>query len=114
MSGFTIYMAVVMLVQIWRGLALVKCFDKVHRAQNSFVGPASLRYGTMFRMRVAMEPTMPWDHKDTELWTELVTQDRPAGGSHYDSCQGRPTLPPKAVGKDSPKQVFSQLMQIQA
>lgn len=39
------------------------------------------RYYEMFPMRAAMDPSLPWDGKDTELWTELVAQDKPMGGS---------------------------------
>lgn len=32
-----------------------------------------------------MDPSLPWNRNDTKLWTELITQVRPAGGSHSDS-----------------------------
>lgn len=31
-----------------------------------------------------MDPSLPWDKKDTELWTELVAQDWPPGASRSD------------------------------
>lgn len=39
----------------------------------------------MFHMWAAMYPSMTWDRKDSELWTELVAQDQPIDGARSDS-----------------------------
>lgn len=64
-SGFTIYLVVVMQAQLWRNPAMVKYFDMVHHAYNSFVGSVWLCYVEMFHMRAAMDPSVLWDKKNT-------------------------------------------------
>lgn len=57
-------------------------------------------------MWAATDASLPWDTKDLEPWTELVTQFQPAGGTKSDIGhmltvgQGWMPLPNKAVTKD--------------
>lgn len=67
LSGYTIYMVVVVQVQPWRASAVIKYFDIIHRAYSSFHGSAWLKYDEMFRMRPAIDLTVPWDRKEMEL-----------------------------------------------
>lgn len=55
---------------------MVKYFDIVQLAYHLFLGSVWLCFDEMFRIRAAMDPPSPWDGKNTEIWTELVTQDR--------------------------------------
>lgn len=115
-SGFTIYLAVVMQSQLLKGPALVEYFDIVHHAYNSFVGSAWLRYDEVFRMWATMDPSLPWDGKDTEVWTELVAQDWPAGGTHLDGGhmlavgQGRMPFGKRSMARRSQKMCAGNIM----
>lgn len=71
-------MPVVVQTQSWRALALIKYFNIVQKAYSSFLGSVELKYAEMVHMQAYLYPTLPWDGKATELWTELVVQDQPA------------------------------------
>ncbi|XP_053159419.1 uncharacterized protein LOC128347977 isoform X2 [Hemicordylus capensis] len=98
LSGFTIYMGVVIPAQPARALALVKYMDIIHRAVSDFAGNAWVRYDENFRMRAALDPSMPWDAPHLELWVLIMSPTRPVDGDRSDSGH----LLSKAVALFSP------------
>lgn len=72
-------MAAVVRAQPLRAAALIKFLDSILRAYRSFFGSARLKY-EMSHTLVTVDPTLLWDRKEPELWTELIIQDRPASG----------------------------------
>lgn len=63
-------------------------------------------------MWVAVDHSIPWDRKDTELLTELVAQDRPARGTRFNSHrvlavgQGRGPASVEPVGHKPHRNTF--------
>lgn len=78
-------MAVIVQAQPWRTSALTKYLNIKHRVYSCFLSSTWLKYNEMFHMRTAVDPTYLWDRKDTEVWAELVMQDRSANGQQLDS-----------------------------
>lgn len=96
-------MAAVVQAQPWRALALIKYFDIIQRAYSFFLDSMWIKYDEMFVMQASLNSTLPWDRKETELWTELVTQDRLAIGQQSDSDHHLLYVAqPKAVEAKSP------------
>lgn len=56
------------------GFIFIKHQDIIHRAHNSFLGTAWLKYDKMFHMRATMDPILPWNRIETEIWMEPITQ----------------------------------------
>lgn len=109
LSGFLIYVSVLLQAQLWRGLALIKYMDIILRIRTFFVGPAWLQYDEMFRMQAAVLPSLPWDRIEPDLWLDLFTQyeyvDGPrADSGHIVAVDPRP-LQRKAAMKKAPKRV---------
>ncbi|XP_053169074.1 protein diaphanous homolog 1-like isoform X1 [Hemicordylus capensis] len=85
LSGFTIYMGVIVQAQPARGPALLKYMDMIHRAVSDFAGSSWIRYDESFCMRAALDPSLPWDTPLQELWLVIMSQPRPVEGDRSDS-----------------------------
>ncbi|XP_053112579.1 formin-F-like isoform X2 [Hemicordylus capensis] len=100
LSGFTIYMGVIVQAQPARGPALLKYMDIIHRAVSDFSGSSWVRYDESFRMRAALDPTLPWDAPLQELWLVTMSPARPIEGDRSDSGHllSKPSGVPPAGG----------------
>lgn len=83
-SDYTIYMAVIVQAQPWKPSAMIEYFDIIHSAYSTFLSSAWLKYDETHIWAI-VDPILPWDGKQTELWTDLDTLDRPANGWWLDS-----------------------------
>lgn len=72
LSGYTVFVVVVVQPQPWRVSDSIKYLNIVHKAYRSFLGLEWLRYDKMFHMGATMDPTLHWDRKETELWTKIM------------------------------------------
>ncbi|PIO11577.1 hypothetical protein AB205_0155200, partial [Aquarana catesbeiana] len=56
--------------------ALFFYLEAISEAHRTYGGMAWLRYDEQFRQRMAVRPTLRWDHKDISLWMRLMTAVR--------------------------------------
>lgn len=56
--------------------ALFVYLDAISEAHRTYGGVAWLRYDEQFRQRMAVRPSLRWDHKDISLWMKLMTAAR--------------------------------------
>ncbi|XP_053140147.1 uncharacterized protein LOC128339766 isoform X2 [Hemicordylus capensis] len=85
LSSFTIYMGVIVQAQPARGPSLLKYMDIIHRAVSDFAGSAWICYDESFRMRAALDLSLPWDAQLQELWLVIMSPARPVEGDRSDS-----------------------------
>ncbi|XP_053152458.1 uncharacterized protein LOC128345096 [Hemicordylus capensis] len=85
LSGYTVYMGVMLQVHTSKGPALVKYMDIIHRGYMDFMGNAWERYDRSFRLRASLNPALPWDRQHQELWLLIMTPSRPIMGERADS-----------------------------
>lgn len=85
LSGYTIYMGVIVAAQPWRAWSLVQYQDLIHRAHADFPGDTWLQYDQGFRKRAALNPTLRWDEPLSKLWLQTMTPARPMAGDRFDS-----------------------------
>ncbi|OCT57121.1 hypothetical protein XELAEV_18003999mg, partial [Xenopus laevis] len=57
--------------------ALFCYMDMILEAFRVHGGTAWLRYDEQFRQRLAVRPSLEWDHKDISLWIKLMNVNRP-------------------------------------
>ncbi|OCT70495.1 hypothetical protein XELAEV_18037416mg [Xenopus laevis] len=57
--------------------ALFCYMDMILEAFRVHGGTAWLRYDEQFRQRLAVRPSLEWDHKDISLWIKLMNANRP-------------------------------------
>lgn len=53
--------------------ALFGYMDAIGEAHRVYGGTAWLRYDEQFRQRMAVRPSLRWDHKDISLWMRLMS-----------------------------------------
>ncbi|XP_053167389.1 uncharacterized protein LOC128351680 isoform X3 [Hemicordylus capensis] len=107
LSGFTIYMGVIVQAQPARAPSLLKYMDIIHRAVSDFAGSSWIRYDESFRMRAALDPTLPWDAPLQELWLVTMSPARPVDGDRSDSGH----LLSRAAGSSTPAGIGQQWVQ---
>lgn len=59
--------------------ALFCYLDAIGEAYRTYGGNAWLRYDEQFRQRMAVRPSIRWDHKDISLWMRLMMAPKAAG-----------------------------------
>ncbi|XP_054845591.1 uncharacterized protein LOC129336489 [Eublepharis macularius] len=85
LPGMLIYAGVIARAQPQRAAPLFQYIDIVYRAHTEFVGAAWMQYDEEFRMRAAVDPTLPWDRIHQQLWLQLMAPAKPNLGDRSDS-----------------------------
>lgn len=75
LPAFLIYVTAFVRVQPAKYFEMIKYICIIFRAFSSHKGLAWLSYDQAFCIKAAMQPDLPWDKLDIELWVKIIAFD---------------------------------------
>lgn len=103
LSGFCIYVGVLLQAHPHRGAVLFQYLDIIHRIFTEHVGNAWMDYDKVFRSYAANNPALDWGRVQMELWIFIVAPARRIQGDYSNSghliTRGKGTGPWNSQGR---------------